>query len=145
MLIFLVRLMQDDIDIAVQAKEHKIPILFVRSKADQAIDSKIKRKGTESDTYEWASAVGELVKEVRESVFSQLRQEQLNTRKLFIISAETLQVFVATINKQEKRDHINSIDEQRFIRALVEGVFAKRRLLEKQNKKKAKEKGLLKE
>ncbi|KAG1049773.1 hypothetical protein G6F43_007920 [Rhizopus delemar] len=29
------RLMQDDIDIASKAKEHKIPVLFVRSKADQ--------------------------------------------------------------------------------------------------------------
>lgn len=75
---------------------------------------------------------------MRESVFSQLRQEQLNTRKLFIISAETLQAFVATINNEEKRDHLDTIDEQRFIRALVEGVFAKRRLLEKQNKKKSK-------
>lgn len=27
--------MQDDIDIALQAKEHRIPILFVRSKSDQ--------------------------------------------------------------------------------------------------------------
>jgi hypothetical protein len=29
--------MQDDIDIASKAKEHKIPVLFVRSKADQVI------------------------------------------------------------------------------------------------------------
>ena len=29
------RLLQHDIDIAHQAKEHKIPVLFVRSKADQ--------------------------------------------------------------------------------------------------------------
>lgn len=31
----LCRLMQDDIDISLKAKQYKIPVLYVRSKADQ--------------------------------------------------------------------------------------------------------------
>lgn len=124
------RLLQHDIDIALKAKEHKIPVLYVRSKSDQAIESKRKRyKGAEE--FSWANAVGELVHEVRDSVFTQLRQHKLNTKKLFIVSADTLRLFVATINKKEKRQAIQLIDEQRFMTALIEGVVNKRQQLEK--------------
>lgn len=68
---------------------------------------------------------------MRDSVFSQLRQHKLNTKKLFIVSADTLRLFVATINKKEKRQAIQLIDEQRFMTALIEGVVNKRQQLEK--------------
>ncbi|KAI8644783.1 hypothetical protein BD408DRAFT_112199 [Parasitella parasitica] len=138
--------MQDDIDIATQAKEHRIPILFIRSKSDQAIESKTMRHEG-NDEYQWATAVGEFVLEVRDSVFSQLRQNQLNTKKLFIVSAESLRMFVATINKQEERKTIKTIDEERFMTSLIEGVVTKRnycqkqaRLQEKRKKKTSKKK-----
>ncbi|GAN08364.1 interferon-inducible GTPase 1 [Mucor ambiguus] len=127
------RLMQDDIDIALQAKEHRIPILFVRSKSDQAIASKTKRHEGDGN-YQWATAVGEFVLEVRDSIFTQLRQHQLNTKKLFIVSAESLRMFVATINKQEERKAIKTIDEERFMTSLIEGVVAKRDYYQKQAK-----------
>ncbi|KAI8068128.1 interferon-inducible GTPase-domain-containing protein [Gilbertella persicaria] len=128
------RLMQDDIDIAFKAKDQRIPVLFVRSKADQAIDSKIRRH-EDDDEYQWATAVGELVYEVKDSVFTQLRQNQLNTKKLFIVSAASLQLFVATINKKEVRKTLKLIDEERFMTALIEGVMVKRRYYEKQERK----------
>ncbi|KAL9540829.1 hypothetical protein MBANPS3_009460 [Mucor bainieri] len=137
------RLMQDDIDIALQAKEHRIPILFVRSKSDQsrpsinnteqAIASKAKRHEGDGD-YQWTTAVGEFVIEVRDSIFTQLRQHQMNTKKLFIVSAESLRMFVATINKQEERKTIKTIDEERFMTSLIEGVVAKRDYYQKQAK-----------
>lgn len=68
---------------------------------------------------------------MRDSVFTQLRQHKLNTKKLFIVSADTLRLFVATINKKEKRKAIQLIDEQRFMTALIEGVVNKRQQLEK--------------
>lgn len=68
---------------------------------------------------------------MRDSVFTQLRQHKLNTKKLFIVSADTLRLFVATINKKEKRQAIQLIDEQRFMTALIEGVVNKRQQLEK--------------
>jgi hypothetical protein len=80
---------------------------------------------------------------VRDSVFSQLRQHGLNTKKLFIVSADTLRLFVATINKKEERKSVKVIDEERFLTALIQGVVTKRRYFEKQarlqDKKKRKE------
>ena len=73
-------------------------------------------------------------------MFTQLRQHKLNTTKLFIVSADSLQLFVATINKKEKRQAIHTIDEQRFMAALIEGVVNKRQQLEKQAKKEEKRK-----
>ncbi|GAA5801426.1 hypothetical protein HPULCUR_006872 [Helicostylum pulchrum] len=79
---------------------------------------------------------------VREDVFNELRKFKLNTRKLFIVSASTLNLFVATINKKEKRKAIKLIDEQRFMTALIEGVVNKRRQLEKLAKSEEKKKKL---
>lgn len=82
-------------------------------------------------------------KKVRDSVFTQLRQHGLNTKKLFIVSADTLRLFVATINKKHERQSVKLIDEERFMTALIQGVFTKRRYYEKQarlqDKKKRKE------
>lgn len=134
------RLMQDDIDIASKAKEHRIPVLFVRSKSDQAIASKEARyQGTREFT--WAKAAGEFTLEVKDSVFSQLKQCGLSTRKLFIVSAYSLRQFVATINQKEKRKTIQLIDEERFMTSLIEGVLSKRRVTKKivkEEEKKAK-------
>lgn len=65
--------------------------------------------------------------EVKDSVFSQLKESRLNTKKLFIVSSSTLRQFVSTINKQEKRKRLQLIDEERFMTSLIEGVLAKRR------------------
>lgn len=75
-------------------------------------------------------------------MFNELRKFKLNTRKLFIVSASTLNLFVATINKKEKRQAIKLIDEQRFMTALIEGVVNKRRQLEKLAKLEEKKKRL---
>ncbi|KAG1173283.1 hypothetical protein G6F70_005942 [Rhizopus microsporus] len=86
------RLMQDDIDISLKAKQYQIPVLYVRSKADQAIASKEARHQGDKE-FVWAAAVGELVLEVKDSVFSQLKESRLNTKKLFIVSSSTLRQF----------------------------------------------------
>lgn len=43
-------------------------------------------------------------------------------------------MFVATINKQEERKTIKTIDEERFMTSLIEGVVAKRDYYQKQAK-----------
>lgn len=82
----------------------------------------------------WATAVGEFVLEVKDSVFSQLKQCQLSTKKLFIVSSHSLRQFVTTINKKEKRKTLQLIDEERFMTSLIEGVLAKRRVTKKKAK-----------
>ncbi|KAG2233009.1 hypothetical protein INT48_007585 [Thamnidium elegans] len=135
------RVLESDTIISAKAKEHKIPVLYVRSKSDQSIRSKM-RRNEGNKNYTEHHAVGELVDEVRNDVFNELRKFKLNTRKLFIVSASTLNLFVATINKKEKRQAIKLIDEQRFMTALIEGVVNKRRQLEKLAKLEEKKKRL---
>ncbi|KAI8138453.1 interferon-inducible GTPase-domain-containing protein [Fennellomyces sp. T-0311] len=63
------RLQDSDIYLAKKAKEYRIPFMFVRNKADQGIQSKMRRHKNvmteEDDLRAWAVAAGELVEEVR--------------------------------------------------------------------------------
>ncbi|KAH8549967.1 interferon-inducible GTPase-domain-containing protein [Umbelopsis sp. PMI_123] len=136
------RLQETDIIIANKAEEKKVPVFFVRNKADQAVEAKIRRySGSNQDeVYKWSTAAGELVKEVKQSIYKQLKSNNFSTRKLFIISAWNLQEFVSALSKRELDKNMPIIDEQRFMRTLIEGVLAKRRRKEKMKLKMEKEK-----
>lgn len=123
------RLQEIDLTIARKAQTHRIPVLFVRNKADQAVDAKMRRyTNPRNETEAWSMAVGELVQEVRHSIYKQLKANKLSTRRLFILSAWNLQEFVSALSKGEEGRFKDQrlIDEARFIRRLVEGVLAKR-------------------
>ncbi|KAI8877242.1 P-loop containing nucleoside triphosphate hydrolase protein [Backusella circina FSU 941] len=134
------RVMKHDIDIAEKAKEFKIPVLFVRSKADVALKSRKERHQGASDTFEWATEVGKLVGDIQNSLYKELKSRNMNTRKLFVLSAKSLRRFVATINKTEQNKMLKLIDEERFMTALTQGILGKRETLKKNEKKDRKEK-----
>ncbi|KAJ2965039.1 hypothetical protein NQZ79_g75 [Umbelopsis isabellina] len=135
------RLQETDIIIAKKAEEKKVPVFFVRNKADQAIEAKLRRfsGSSQEETYKWSAAVGDLVKEVKQSIYKQLKSNNFSTKKLFIISAWNLQEFVSALSKRELNKDMHLIDEQRFMRTLIEGVLAKRRRKEKMKHKMEKE------
>ncbi|KAG0176512.1 hypothetical protein DFQ28_007207 [Apophysomyces sp. BC1034] len=122
------RLQEIDLAIAHKAKQWKVPVLFVRNKADQGVDAKMRRyTGKKKDEHQiWSASVGELVNEVRQSICKQLKANQMNTKRLFIISAWNLQEFVSVLSQRKMDYHLRLIDEQRFMRTLIEGVLSKR-------------------
>ncbi|CAO3634566.1 unnamed protein product [Mucor hiemalis] len=125
------RLQKIDLDIAAKAQEHHIPVLFVRNRCDQSLNSKIERfqqqKDTDSNTI-WAKAVGELVKEVRRTVFKQLKENKISAKRLFLLSAWSLRDLMATVNHPNYlKEDVRLIDEQRFIQALMDAVLKKRK------------------
>ncbi|KAI8365265.1 interferon-inducible GTPase-domain-containing protein [Radiomyces spectabilis] len=122
------RLQETDLLIAKKAQQWRIPVLFVRNKADQAVDAKMRRYTGKSENrhHVWAVAVGELTKEVRQSIYKQLKANQMSTKRLFIISAWNLQEFVSSLSQRQLKDHLPTIDEERFMRILIEGVLKKR-------------------
>lgn len=76
----------------------------------------------------WAKSVGELVKEVRRTVFKQLKDNKISTRKLFLLSAWSLRELMATVNHPKYlKEDVRLIDEQRFIQALMDAVLRKRK------------------
>lgn len=92
-------------------------------------------KNKNDEHYVWSVAAGELCQEVRRSVYKQLKAHHLSTKRLFIVSAWTLQEFVAVLSTGEQPDHhMRLIDEQRFMRTLIEGVLVKRKREKKQEK-----------
>jgi hypothetical protein len=95
---------------------------------------------SQGETYKWSAAVGDLIKEVKQSIYKQLKSNNFSTKKLFILSAWNLQEFVSALSKRELNKDMHLIDEQRFMRTLIEGVLAKRRRKEKMKHKMEKEK-----
>jgi hypothetical protein len=72
--------------------------------------------------------VGELVKEVRKTVFKQLKENKISARKLFLLSSWSLRELMATVNQAKYlKENVRLIDEQRFIQALMEAVLKKRK------------------
>ncbi|CAO3625411.1 unnamed protein product [Cunninghamella blakesleeana] len=157
------RLMETDIKIAKQAQQWQIPVLIVRNKADQAIESKIRKlKSLNSSTENiqmnhqendskkkkekkvddlhhklWSEAVGQLSKEVRKSIYRQMKDNKISTKRLFTISAWHLQEFVSALSQKKLVDNLELIDEQRFLRVLIEGVLVKRKRELKKKKQEA--------
>ncbi|KAI8340463.1 interferon-inducible GTPase-domain-containing protein [Chlamydoabsidia padenii] len=164
------RLMETDIKIAKQAQLCQIPVLIVRNKADQAIESKMRKirnslevedamiRTTTTNTIHpndgttmaeepvrstikmdndrlWAEACGQLGKEVRKSIYRQMKDNKLSTKRLFTISAWNLQEFVYTLSTKKLQNNLKLIDEQRFLRVLIEGVILKRKRELKKKKK----------
>lgn len=126
------RLQAIDLVIASKAQAHHIPVLFVRNRCDESLQSKIDRLKQEKDTdvnTVWAKAVGELVKEVRRTVFRQLKENKISAKRLFLLSAWSLRDLMSTVNHPAgylKQD-VRLIDEQRFIQALMDAVLKKRK------------------
>lgn len=118
------------------------PVTSIADSALKAVEAKLRRYSgsSQDETYKWSAAVGELVKEVKQSIYKQLKSNNFSTRKLFIISAWNLQEFVSALSKRELNKDMRLIDEQRFMRTLIEGVLAKRRRKEKLKHKMEKEK-----
>lgn len=76
----------------------------------------------------WAKAVGELVKEVRRTVFKQLKENKISAKRLFLLSAWSLRDLMATVNHPNYlKEDVRLIDEQRFIQALMDAVLKKRK------------------
>ena len=74
---------------------------------------------------------------VKKSVWTQLKANHISTRTLFIVSAWNLQSFVDLLDNENgiKNKQVRLIDEERFVRRVVEGVLFKRKRLEKKKKK----------
>lgn len=68
------------------------------------------------------------MKEVRRTVFRQLKENKISAKRLFLLSAWSLRDFMATVNRPTylKQD-MRLIDEQRFIQALMDAVLKKRK------------------
>ncbi|RCH97165.1 hypothetical protein CU097_012710 [Rhizopus azygosporus] len=129
------RLQAIDLEIAAKAQEYHIPVLFVRNRCDQSLQSKIKRYETKDSNLAWARAVGELVREVRKTVYTQLKENKISARKLFLVSAWSVRELVTTVNQTKYLDEdIRLIDEQRFIQALMQAVLKKRKRSHRVNK-----------
>jgi hypothetical protein len=94
------------------------------------LNSKIERfrqKDVDPNTV-WAKAVGELVKEVRRTVFKQLKENKISAKRLFLLSAWSLRDLMATVNHPSYlKEDVRLIDEQRFIQALMDAVLKKRK------------------
>lgn len=76
----------------------------------------------------WARAVGELVKEVRRTVYKQLRENKISARKLFLVSAWGLRELMTSVSHTKSLEQdVRLIDEQRFIEALMQAVLKKRK------------------
>ncbi|ORZ06722.1 interferon-inducible GTPase-domain-containing protein [Absidia repens] len=75
----------------------------------------------------WAQACGQLGKEVRKSIYRQMKDNKLSTKRLFTISAWNLQEFVHVLSHKQLDSNLKLIDEQRFLRVLIEGVILKRK------------------
>lgn len=104
----------------------------------QSLNSKISRYASQSKDSDintiWAKAVGELVKEVRKTVFKQLKENKISARKLFLLSAWSLRELMATVNHPKYlKEDVRLIDEQRFIQALMDAVLKKRKINNPQN------------
>ncbi|CAO0789213.1 unnamed protein product [Mucor circinelloides] len=134
------RLQSIDLDIALKAQEHHIPVLFVRNRCDQSLNSKISRYTQDPSTRDldvntiWAKAVGELVKEVRKTVFKQLKENKISAKRLFLLSAWSLRDLMASVNHPNYlKEDVRLIDEQRFIQALMDAVLKKRKAPVRQN------------
>lgn len=80
-----------------------------------------------------------LLVQVKQSIYKQLKANRLSTKRLFIVSAWNLQEFVSVLSNQEMEQSLRLIDEQRFLRRLIEGVLVKRKYREKLKKKSQKE------
>ncbi|CDH59159.1 hypothetical protein RO3G_14116 [Lichtheimia corymbifera JMRC:FSU:9682] len=151
------RMLQIDIDIAMAAQKRRIPFMFVRNKADQAVEAKMRRyrkehsstpdtivnqneaekvKAFKEDIRIWGKAVGELVEEVKHTICKHLRANRISKRRLFIISSWALQDYVKMLTEHSmEKDKLRLIHEERFLRQLVEGLLYKRRRTEKHRKK----------
>ncbi|KAG0749635.1 hypothetical protein G6F62_000903 [Rhizopus arrhizus] len=124
------RLQSIDLEIAAKAQKYHIPVLFVRNRCDQSLKSKVERhKSTCADiNLVWARAVGELVKEVRKTVYKQLRENKISARKLFLVSAWGLRELMTSVSHTKCLEQdVRLIDEQRFIEALMQAVLKKRK------------------
>ncbi|ORX62765.1 P-loop containing nucleoside triphosphate hydrolase protein [Hesseltinella vesiculosa] len=92
--------------------------------------TKVSAAYEQSDEYQrlWNEAVGQLGKEVRKTVYRDMKNYKISTRRLFTISAWNLQEFVQSLSQQDlRRDYLRLIDENRFLKVLIEGVLLKRK------------------
>lgn len=95
----------------------------------------MKRYETKDNNLAWAKAVGELVREVRKTVYTQLKENKISARKLFLVSAWSVRELVTTVNQTKYLDEdMRLIDEQRFIQALMQAVLKKRKRSHRVNK-----------
>ncbi|GAA5802513.1 hypothetical protein HPULCUR_007978 [Helicostylum pulchrum] len=125
------RLQTIDFVIAKKAQAHHIPVLFVRTRSDESVNSKIERIQQEKkmdSNMAWAKAVGEFVKEVRKTAYKELKENKISAKKLFILSAWSLRELISTVNHSKYLvQDLHLIDEQRFIQALMDAVLKKRK------------------
>ncbi|KAI9321457.1 hypothetical protein BX666DRAFT_982131 [Dichotomocladium elegans] len=130
--------------------------MFVRNKADQAVEAKMRRyrkelpstpdsiasddedsrtRAFKQDIRIWGKAVGELVEEVRNNICEQLKANRISKRRLFIISSWNLQMYVQALKDARLEDaKLRLIHEERFLRQLVERAINRRRRLVKKRK-----------
>ncbi|RUS18606.1 interferon-inducible GTPase-domain-containing protein [Endogone sp. FLAS-F59071] len=113
-----------DLDIAKQAAEAEVPVpvFFVRSKADKAIESK--RRKNKNIT--WEQAAEKLQQEVRKSIQGQLEEAMLAPGRLFVVSAWSLQEVVQMIEKEESSQELKLMDEIALISMLMEETISRR-------------------
>ncbi|RUP51955.1 interferon-inducible GTPase-domain-containing protein [Jimgerdemannia flammicorona] len=92
------RLRQEDIGLAKQAKQYDVPFAIVRTKSDQDIMSRLRRKGivnnlgvshldSESLTVQYHVTARELTQDVRRNMLEQLSLFNLHDRAVLVVSS----------------------------------------------------------
>ncbi|OBZ91199.1 Interferon-inducible GTPase 1 [Choanephora cucurbitarum] len=139
------RLQTIDLEIAAKAQQHHVPVLIVRNRCDQSLNAKIERykdQGMDANTL-WAKAVGKLVKEVKQTIYRQLKENKISTRRLFLVSAWSLRQLMASINRPNYlQEDVRVIDEQRFIQTLMDSVLKKRKRPTQMQKQSSQDSGI---
>ncbi|RUP25904.1 interferon-inducible GTPase-domain-containing protein [Jimgerdemannia flammicorona] len=117
------KFLQIELDIAKQANEKRVPIYFVRSKADQSIESKLRK----NSKMPWEQAAMELQKEVHKNIRGQIEATGLELDKLFILSAWHLQELVELMVKsKEPSATLHLMDEFRLVDMLIKETISYR-------------------
>ncbi|KAI8388744.1 interferon-inducible GTPase-domain-containing protein [Radiomyces spectabilis] len=123
------RLMAVDVKLARRALKYRIPVFFIRNKADLAIQSKIRKLSIDStdETKLWWKSVIELTREVEHTFYRSLKYFGFDGSQLYIVSAWTLQEFVVSLRDHKPVSHLRMIHEKILLTRLLDQLSVKRK------------------
>ncbi|KAI8988927.1 P-loop containing nucleoside triphosphate hydrolase protein [Pilobolus umbonatus] len=124
--------LEADTEIASVIQKKGIPMLIVRNKCDEAINSKICRFNSmmKDQTMQWATAAGKLVKETRKYIYEELRKKNVSSTDLFLVSAHTIRELVNSVNSPNYMEkNLLLIDEARLLKSLMNVLIKKNKPL----------------
>ncbi|CAO0790328.1 unnamed protein product [Mucor circinelloides] len=119
------RLMASDVEIARKAKVYDVPVFFIKTKADLAIEKKLQRMKKKS-IQAWAIAVSELTTEIKSSIYKSMQQFGLDTNQLYIVSSNILLNFVIRLQSHHFTNNEKLIHEKLLITNLLDTIANRR-------------------